>query len=512
MKRKSGVGAGRGLPGSSVISKRKPSRRSVAPKRRRNPRITAAIFAAVRGHFASAESIEDRHPALDVRAHRLRTKGAMHFWENFDAIKAECDDEGISIGDRCQIELGCGITLLKMLRKLWQRFDIYETKRLAYSGDRWGLRLAFDLAGIPNGSNANGVGDRGDGRNDEEETPQWLIDLLNPLLRRFTLDAAASATNTKVPENYHDKKKNGLVQKWRRCERIWLNPPFSSIPPWLRKIIESDVELVVALLPPHFSSGWWRECVSPYATLIITLPRLKFGDHAQTAREDVVLVLFARNATWALDALAPYIAETIAPVQYDEGGKRLGTIQMATLLREPRVIEPVHKDDDGVPPQYWIIPPSLRAEIERWLHARGLRIAAFDPCPFPLREGFDSLSMDDWPCEPDEVILPNPPFHRQDELHGRGLAAWVKKCRMEAAKGKKIMIFLPMLPASHDMVAAGAEVLPLGRVAWLEAKTKRPWPNPTFTGLFMLDGNSQQGGWKPVRPQHDAVHTDPESG
>ena len=131
MKRKSGVGAGRGLPGSSVISKRKPSRRSVAPKRRRNPRITAAIFAAVRGHFASAEFIEDRHPALDVRAHRLRTKGAMHFWENFDAIKAECDDEGISIGDRCQIELGCGITLLKMLRKLWQRFDIYETKRLA---------------------------------------------------------------------------------------------------------------------------------------------------------------------------------------------------------------------------------------------------------------------------------------------------------------------------------------------------------------------------------------------
>ena len=152
---------------------------------------------------------------------------------------------------------------------------------------------------------------------------------------------------------------------------------------------------------------------------------LKFGDHAQTAREDVVLVLFARNAPWALDAFAPSMA-TIAPVQYDEGGKRLGTIQMATLLREPRVIEPVHKDDDGVPPQYWIIPPSLRAEIERWLHARGLRIAAFDPCPFPLREGFDSLSMDDWPCEPDEVILPNPPFHRQDELHGRGLAVWVK--------------------------------------------------------------------------------------
>ena len=86
----------------------------------------------------------------------------------------------------------------------------------------------------------------------------------------------------------------------------------------------------------------------------------------------------------------------------------------------------------------------------------------------------------------------NPPFHRQDELHGRGLAAWVKKVKEEAAKGKKIMMFLPMLPASHDMVAAGAEVIALGRVAWLEAKTKRPWPNPTFTGLFILGGTSRR--------------------
>ena len=129
--RKADTPAGRRSSGS-VISKRKPSLRTGSPKRRRNPRITAAIFATVRGRFDAAKLVEDRHPALDVRAHRLRCQGAMYVWENFDAIKAECDDEGISIGDRCRIELGCGITLLKMLRKLWQRFDIYETKRLAY--------------------------------------------------------------------------------------------------------------------------------------------------------------------------------------------------------------------------------------------------------------------------------------------------------------------------------------------------------------------------------------------
>ena len=107
---------------------------------------------------------------------------------------------------------------------------------------------------------------------------------------------------------------------------------------------------------------------------------------------------------------------------------------MATLLREPRMIEPV-KDDDVPPPRYWLEPPEVRAEIEGWLGERGLKIAEYDPCPYPLQDGFDGLEVD-WPCGPDEVIRINAPFHRSDELRGRGLGAWLRKAKLEAAKGR----------------------------------------------------------------------------
>ena len=94
--------------------------------------------------------------------------------------------------------------MLKLLRTLWKRFDRYVERRMAYTGDRWGLRLALDLVGIKNGTNVNGVDDANGGGTDDPddnddryETPQWLYDLINKLLR-FTLDAAASATNAKV--------------------------------------------------------------------------------------------------------------------------------------------------------------------------------------------------------------------------------------------------------------------------------------------------------------------------
>ena len=67
------------------------------------------------------------------------------------------------------------------------------------------------------------------------------------------------------------------------------------------------------------------------------------------------------------------------------------------------------------------------------------------------------------------------------------IAQWVRKARIEAAKGKRIAMYLPMLAASHEMIAAGAEVVALGRVGWLEANTKEPWQHPTYTGLFMLN-------------------------
>ncbi len=458
------------------------------------------VITGIQSQMATASRMEREEVAhLDIKAQRMRCDAALSYFANHGAIVAECIRRTCSLR-RC---LGSANGRFSGYGNCTKCSISTSSKRLKYDGDDFGFRLACRLVGIPVDSNDetdrhDETDDSGDEPNyddahERHETPDWLFYLLDDLLH-FTVDVCASATNSKL-EKHYTREMNGLLQKWLD-ERVWCNPPYAQgeIRKWLGKIIGSDAELVMALLPARMNAKWWRELVQPFATIVLIPPggRLTFGDFEQTSRDDVVLVLFSRKAPWALDALAPYIAETIAPVQYDEGGKRLGTLQTAMLLREPRVVESLSNNDDAPPLQFWLAPPEQIAEIEGYLRERGLRIAAFDPCPHPLPEGFDSLSMKDWPCEPDEVILVNAPFNRQDEVHGRGLGAWVLKAKSEAAKGKRIALFLPMLSAPHDAVAAGATVRALGRVAWLETQTRQPRSHPTCIGLFMFDGTRSE--------------------
>lgn len=56
-----------------------------------------------------------------------------------------------------------------------------------------------------------------------------------PLQARFafTVDAAASEDNAKLPR-FWTKATDGLSQDWRG-ERVYCNPPYSSIEPWVEK-------------------------------------------------------------------------------------------------------------------------------------------------------------------------------------------------------------------------------------------------------------------------------------
>ncbi len=88
-----------------------------------------------------------------------------------------------------------------------------------------------------------------------------------PLDRRFgfTIDVAASADNTKVPDRYHTRETDGLAQAWAG-ERVWCNPPYSVIAPWVEKAwAEADTaELIVMLLPANRTEqNWWRDLVEP---------------------------------------------------------------------------------------------------------------------------------------------------------------------------------------------------------------------------------------------------------
>lgn len=79
----------------------------------------------------------------------------------------------------------------------------------------------------------------------------------------FTVDVAALPHNAKLPR-FFTPEQDGLAQDWTG-ERVWCNPPYSSIEPWLEKTWSSGAELVVMLLPANRTEQvWWQRHVEPY--------------------------------------------------------------------------------------------------------------------------------------------------------------------------------------------------------------------------------------------------------
>jgi phage N-6-adenine-methyltransferase len=89
-----------------------------------------------------------------------------------------------------------------------------------------------------------------------------------PLMDRFgfTVDVAALAHNTKC-ERFFSPADDGLVQFWSG-ERVWCNPPYSNIEPWVVKAwqeFDDDCSLIVMLLPANRTEqGWWQRHVEPH--------------------------------------------------------------------------------------------------------------------------------------------------------------------------------------------------------------------------------------------------------
>ncbi len=98
---------------------------------------------------------------------------------------------------------------------------------------------------------------------DDRGTDPLLFAVLNARFR-FTVDAAASRSNAKL-SRFWTKTDDGLLKRWDD-ERIWCNPPFSDIRPWIKKAWdEQDAELVVMLLPANRTEQrWWQDLVEPH--------------------------------------------------------------------------------------------------------------------------------------------------------------------------------------------------------------------------------------------------------
>jgi|SRR5688572_5823914 len=114
---------------------------------------------------------------------------------------------------------------------------------------------------------------------------------------------------------------------------------------------------------------------------------------------------------------------------------------------------------------YWLIPPDIYDPLNEEFGFD------FDPCPYPLPEGFDGLT-----CEWGKVNWVNPPFgsiiHQGKK---KGPTAWVRKAIEEHAKGKIVILVYPVDKWILMLLKAiGTEVRNLGDVKWMAIEDGSP--------------------------------------
>lgn len=107
-------------------------------------------------------------------------------------------------------------------------------------------------------------------------TPQSLFDELHSEFS-FDLDACATKWNAKV-KRYYSPRINGLSQRW--AGTVWMNPPYSQIPKWVRKAWISSLlgATVVGLLPARTDTRWWFDYVLKAKEIRFLKGRIRFGD------------------------------------------------------------------------------------------------------------------------------------------------------------------------------------------------------------------------------------------
>jgi len=115
-----------------------------------------------------------------------------------------------------------------------------------------------------------------------------------------------------------------------------------------------------------------------------------------------------------------------------------------------------HKGNGSDGKHYWLTPPQLLGELQQEFRFD------FDPCPFPIPQGFDGLT-----CEWGNRNYVNPPFgsiiHQGKK---KGPTAWVRKALAEVKKGKHVVFVYPIDKWILMLLANGATVRNLGDVRW----------------------------------------------
>lgn len=110
----------------------------------------------------------------------------------------------------------------------------------------------------------------------------------------FTLDAAATAENTKT-RRFIDQAEDALRVSWGiNGERIWLNPPYSLVGAFMDRAVQMAAQgnIIACLVPARTDTRWWHRTTERAAEVRLLRGRLRFGDATGSAPFPSALVIF----------------------------------------------------------------------------------------------------------------------------------------------------------------------------------------------------------------------------
>ena len=115
-------------------------------------------------------------------------------------------------------------------------------------------------------------------------TPEHVIDAAAQVMGDIDLDPASNANANRIVNalNFYTKDDNGLEQPW--VGRVWLNPPYDNVGPWVEKLIAEyeagNVSEAVLLVNANTETRWFERLWN-YSICFIR-GRLKFWNPEKT--------------------------------------------------------------------------------------------------------------------------------------------------------------------------------------------------------------------------------------
>lgn len=133
---------------------------------------------------------------------------------------------------------------------------------------------------------------------------------------------------------------------------------------------------------------------------------------------------------------------------------------------------------------YWLTPQEILNPLNNEF------AFTYDPCPFPLPEGYDGLTSD-WGVS----NYVNPPFGSIIGLDGKkkGPTAWARKAIAEQAKGKDVVLVYPVDKWILMLLEHASEVRNLKDIKWLATEDNSPGKGiGSHIACFILKGKGPQ--------------------